>query len=189
MNNKVSLIAGLGNPGPEYTKTRHNAGFWFLDALATMPFKAQTKLRAELCSWQHQDQTILLLKPTTFMNHSGQAIAACAKYYKINPKEILVVHDELDLAPGTIRYKLGGGHGGHNGLRDIIGHLGRDFQRLRLGIGHPGVGRDVSGFVLSQVSKAEQESIDASIAKALTELNFIIDGAADKFMQQLHTKQ
>ena len=149
----IRLIVGLGNPGREYETTRHNAGYWWLDELArlqNLSFKSESKFHGLAARGQLHGHEMLLLKPQTFMNVSGRAVGALAQFYKIAPAEMLVVHDELDLPPGVARLKMGGGHGGHNGLKDIIAHLGsKDFWRLRLGIGHPGERADVAGYVLN----------------------------------------
>lgn len=182
---------GLGNPGPQYSKTRHNAGFWFLDALAE---RERTALRLEsrfqglAGKLEHQGQPLLLLEPQGFMNRSGHAVAMMARYWKIAPEEILVVHDELDFPPGTIKAKQGGGHGGHNGLRDIVAQLGsNNFFRLRIGIGHPGDRSKVTDYVLGPPGKAEQEAITAAIESALAQevLNSLIAGDIAKAMNAM----
>jgi len=152
----LQAIVGLGNPGLEHQLTRHNAGFWFVDALAARcggHFRGHARYQSEVCRVQFAGVELTLLKPQTYMNRSGLAIRALADYMKIAPEQILVVHDELDLPPGVARMKLGGGHGGHNGLRDTITHIGANFWRLRLGIGHPGEKHRVSGHVLDNFSK------------------------------------
>ncbi|MCL4136463.1 UNVERIFIED_CONTAM: hypothetical protein GTU68_014286 [Idotea baltica] len=177
----IKLIVGLGNPGEKYTKTRHNAGFLFLDALCDQLGGRSTKVVIA-------DKEVRLLAPDTFMNLSGQAVVAATQYYKIQLSEILVVHDELDLDPGVARLKLGGGHGGNNGLRDIIQKMGsKEYARLRIGIGHPGVGRDVSSYVLKQANKDEQAKIDNAIAESLRVINLIAEGEFPKAMNELHT--
>ena len=142
MSSHIKLIVGLGNPGNQYEKTRHNAGFWFIDTLASQlgeTLKHESKFHGEVVKTAINYRNVWLLKPDTFMNKSGLAIAALANFYKIEPEEILIVHDELDIPPGSIRFKVGGGHGGHNGLRDTVAKMGsKSFQRLRVGIGHPG---------------------------------------------------
>lgn len=164
------LIVGLGNPGPEYETTRHNVGFWFVDHLAD-------KLRISLAPQSKffgkagRDGDVWLLEPTTYMNRSGQAVAALANFYKITPAEVLVIHDDLDLPPGGIRLKQGGGNGGHNGLKDIQAKLGTpDFWRLRIGIGHPrtlGLSQQVADFVLHQPRKEEQPDIEHALSRCL----------------------
>ena len=188
---RVSLIVGLGNPGSEYEKTRHNAGFWFLDELArqkSISFKPEKKFHGETARYKHNGEDVWLLKPTTFMNLSGQAVQALAHFYKINLDEILVVHDELDLSVDTARLKKGGGHGGHNGLRDIASKMGgNDYLRLRLGIGHPGDKSKVTNHVLKKASTDDQISIERNIERALNVLPLIIDGEIQKAMNELHT--
>lgn len=170
----IRLIVGLGNPGPEYARTRHNAGFWFLDALARREngfFREESKFKGEVCRIRLNGHDTWLLKPSTFMNASGQAVVALALYYKILPDEILVVHDELDLPPGCMKLKCGGGNAGHNGLKDITAQLGTpDFWRLRLGTGHPrtlGLAQQVYDFVLSAPSVEHEAAIHNCIAEAL----------------------
>ena len=186
------MIVGLGNPGSEYRGTRHNAGADFVEALAKL---RGCTLRSEARYFGLAGQLTLsghdlrLLIPTTFMNRSGKAVAAIATFYKIEPEQILVAHDELDIAPGTARFKRGGGHGGHNGLRDIIPALGnnKDFYRLRIGIGHPGHASRVSGYVLGQPSSDDRRRIDASIAEAIDSLPLLLEGDATKAMTRLHS--
>ncbi len=190
MSGGVALIVGLGNPGSQYSDTRHNAGFWFLDAVARsygVQFRPESKFHGEVCRISVDGRQVWLLKPATFMNRSGQAVAALSRFYKIPLEKILVVHDELDLAPGVARLKRGGGHGGHNGLRDIIAQLGgRDYQRLRLGIGHPGTGRDVSAYVLNRAPAAEEHLIEEAMAQAQALLPLMVQGELDKAMNRLH---
>lgn len=191
----INLIAGLGNPGPEYEQTRHNAGFRLVDELArqagvTLKFEAKFngvlgKYTAPSAGESPRDRW--LLKPHTFMNRSGQPIAALAGFYKIATPDILVVHDDLDLPVGTLRIKQGGGHGGHNGLRDIIAHVGENFLRLRIGIGHPGKDNDVVGYVLKRAPAAEQALLDAALDEALSVMPLLLSGNIEKAMQQLHT--
>jgi len=188
---RVSLIVGLGNPGSEYERTRHNAGFWFLDELArqhSLSFKLDKKFHGETARYKHNGKDVWLLKPTTFMNLSGQAVQALAHFYKINLDEILVVHDELDLSVDTARLKKGGGHGGHNGLRDIASKMGgNNYLRLRLGIGHPGDKSKVTNHVLKKASTDDQISIERNIERALNVLPLVIDGELQKAMNELHT--
>jgi PTH1 family peptidyl-tRNA hydrolase len=189
---RVELIVGLGNPGAEYEDTRHNAGFWFVDTLARQQnvfFKSEKKFHGEVAKFSHAGQDVWLLKPETFMNLSGQAVQALARFYKINVENILVVHDDLDLPPGAARLKQGGGHGGHNGLRDIISKMGGNgFQRLRLGIGHPGDKSRVTGHVLKKSSSEDRIAIENAIDAALKVLPTILDGELQKAMNQLHTQ-
>ncbi|MGB3609860.1 MAG: aminoacyl-tRNA hydrolase [Cellvibrio sp.] len=188
----LQLIVGLGNPGPEYDRTRHNAGADFVAELAyregasLVPENKFFGLTARL---NFQGRDLRLLIPTTFMNRSGQAISAMAQFYKIPPEAILVAHDELDLAPGVARFKHGGGHGGHNGLRDTISALGnnQNFHRLRLGIGHPGSAAQVVGFVLKKAPASEQSLIDEAIDRAIHALPDAVKGNWGTAMQNLHT--
>ena len=191
--NAIRLIVGLGNPGREYEATRHNAGFWWVDRLAAgrgaslCPEKKFYGLAARL---NQSGQELWLLEPQVFMNRSGQAVAALAHFYKITPPEILVVHDELDLPPGTMRLKQGGGHGGHNGLKDIVAHLGvADFWRLRLGIGHPGDRNEVVNYVLNPPRRDEQELIEAALDKGLAVLPQLLAGDMQAAMLKLHTNE
>lgn len=190
--NGIKLFVGLGNPGEKYQATRHNAGFWWVDQLAASTnsklaldakfFGITCKLNPTADTW--------LLKPTTFMNASGKAVAALANYYKISPAEILVIHDELDLNPGTVKLKKGGGHGGHNGLKDITAALGTaDFWRLRLGIGHPGDKNEVVNFVLKAASKDEQTAINQCIDDSLQVTTHLLNGDFEAAMLKLHTKK
>jgi len=187
----IRLIVGLGNPGADYVDTRHNAGFWLIDDIAAewrLGFRFEKRYNAEECRLRANGRDIFLLKPQAFMNRSGQAVAALARYYKIAPAEMLVIHDELDLPAGTNRIKQAGGHGGHNGLRDIVNHLGsRDFFRIRIGIGHPGDASQVVDYVLHRPSAAELEAIRAANRATLAVLPLIVEGRIDKAMQALHT--
>jgi len=184
----ITLIAGLGNPGPRYIATRHNAGFWFVDQIAEQAheqFRREAKFFGEVC---RIDSKYWLLKPNTFMNHSGQAVAALANYYKIPVEQILVVHDELDFPPGIARLKQAGGDGRHNGLKDIICHLGNKFLRLRLGIGHPGRSSEVVNYVLDSASRDDQVAIENAMDAALATIPLILAGDINKAMQQLHSQ-
>lgn len=187
----VKLIVGLGNPGEKYAKTRHNAGFLFLDALCSqlgVNLKTDKTCFGRSAKVTIAGQEVRLLAPDTFMNLSGKAVGAATHYYKIDMSEVLVAHDELDLDAGVARLKLSGGHGGNNGLRDIIQQGGtKDFARLRIGIGHPGVGRDVSSYVLKQANKADQQSIDNAIAESLRVIDLIVQGDYPRAMNELHT--
>ncbi|MDP1997640.1 MAG: aminoacyl-tRNA hydrolase [Gallionella sp.] len=187
----IRLIAGLGNPGREYESTRHNVGFRWVDELArlqNLSFKNETKFHGLAARGQLHGHEMLLLKPQTFMNVSGRSVGAMAQFYKIEPAEILVVHDDLDLQPGAARLKLGGGHGGHNGLKDIIAHLGtRDFWRLRLGIGHPGERAEVVNFVLNDPRKEERALIDQAVQRALEISDLIVAGKQEAAMLKLHS--
>ena len=192
----IRLIVGLGNPGPEYEQTRHNAGFWLVDNLANsfvgLPPAARIAFQCQGRQGQRSaTTTCFLLEPLTFMNRSGLSVGQLARFYKINPDEILVVHDELDLSPGTAKLKKGGSSGGHNGLKDITSALGtQDYWRLRLGIGHPrslNSQQAVADFVLHRPRKEEQSLIEESIDKALRVLPLVFDGKFDQATMQLHT--
>ncbi len=187
----IRLIVGLGNPGREYESTRHNVGFVWLDELAReykFNFNMETKFHGLSARGKVAEDELWLLKPQTFMNLSGRAVGALAQFYKITPAEILVVHDELDLAPGIARLKLGGGHGGHNGLKDIIAQLGtKDFWRLRIGIGHPGDRNEVSNYVLGTARREERDLIDAAIQRSLALAPLIIAGKLEAAMLKLHS--
>ncbi len=188
----IKIIVGLGNPGPEHVLTRHNAGFWFVDALAARldgRFRSHTRFHGEICRVTIDGDEITLLKPATYMNRSGLAIRALSDYLKVAPAETLVVHDELDLPVGDARFKLGGGHGGHNGLRDTVTHIGADFWRLRIGIGHPGDKSQVIDYVLRRAPKEEEEQILASIASSLDALQVFLGQGAEKAMNGLHQKR
>ncbi len=190
MSQSINLIVGLGNPGNEYIDTRHNAGFWFLDELAKNyrgDFKADKKFFGNSARININGQDIWLLKPTTFMNLSGQALQALAQFYKIKIENTLVVHDELDLDPGIARLKKGGGHGGHNGLRDISSRSGKDFWRIRLGIGHPGDRNKVTGYVLNKPSIDDKISIDRAIDNAIRVIPEIVADEMQKAMNTLHS--
>jgi PTH1 family peptidyl-tRNA hydrolase len=189
------LIVGLGNPGPQYSQTRHNAGFWFLDALHKSAgidsgFRTQTKLSAEVCRSSVFGRECILAKPTVFMNHSGQAVRALMDYYKIPVENLLIAYDELDLPPGTIRLKSGGGHGGHNGIRDTFRHLdGTDFLRLRIGIGHPGFKGAVTGYVLSRATADQELSMMQSIGGAIEVMPDLLSGNLSRATKDLHTSE
>ncbi len=186
----IKLIVGLGNPGAEYDDTRHNAGFWFVDLLAARHgavFKAESKFHGQACRIRFGHQECWLLKPATFMNRSGQSISSLAKYYKIEPAEILVAHDELDMAAGVARLKLGGGHGGHNGLRDTIKSLAtKDFWRLRVGIDHPGDAKQVVNYVLGRPSRGDAAEIEMALDNAERVLSDILSGEFQQAMNRLH---
>ncbi len=190
----IKLIVGLGNPGEKYAKTRHNAGFLFLDTWLRRHYPSELlrpdkNLLGNCVQLSCGGQAIRLLAPTTFMNLSGNSVRAALSYYKLAPNEMLVVHDELDLDPGIARLKLGGGHGGNNGLRHITQMLGTsDFARLRLGIGHPGVGRDVANYVLKAANLAEQELIEHAIDESLAVMEAVVRGEFALAMNQLHSR-
>lgn len=187
----IKAIIGLGNPGTKYTRTRHNAGFWFIEALASQMgahLLSDNKLHGIYAKASTPHQSVHLLMPTTFMNVSGRAAQALQHFYKLHVSEILVVHDELDLLPGVVKLKQGGGHAGHNGLRDIMACLNSpDFMRLRLGIGRP-PGEEVSNYVLAAPTEAERISIDRAIDDALRVVPLLLEGKTADAMKQLHTQ-
>jgi PTH1 family peptidyl-tRNA hydrolase len=187
----IKLFVGLGNPGPDYEATRHNAGFWWIEGLARQLKVSLTPDRSYfgLVARANVDgQMVWLLEPQTFMNLSGKSVAALARFFKIQPQEILVVHDELDIAPGQVKLKLGGSHAGHNGLRDIHGQLGSaDYWRLRIGIGHPGVKSEVANWVLKKPAPEQRELIEASINHSLRAYPALLAGDMDKATLQIHT--
>jgi len=189
----LQLLVGLGNPGPEYASTRHNAGQDFVEAFARqhrVTLNSEPKFFAFSARLTLEGSELRLLIPTTFMNLSGKAVAAFARFYKIAAENILVVHDELDLAPGIARLKFGGGHGGHNGLRDITSALGNNgnFGRLRIGIGHPGHAKLVSNYVLKKASPDDQQKIDTAIDTSLRHVPELVRGEWEKAMRELHTE-
>ncbi|MEO7252582.1 MAG: aminoacyl-tRNA hydrolase [Arenimonas sp.] len=187
----IRLIVGLGNPGAEHARTRHNAGFWFIDALAAKVgarFGLESKLHGETAKYHSQVHTVNLLKPATFMNLSGRSVASALRYWKIEPEECLIAHDELDLDPGTARLKFDGGHGGQNGLRDTVQHLGHgQFHRLRIGIGHPGHKDRVTPWVLGRPGKDDEAAILRAIDDAMAVIPLAIAGDFNDAMKQLHT--
>lgn len=192
MSAQVDIIVGLGNPGAEYANTRHNAGFWFVDEVARQfggAFKSEKKFNGELARCVIHGRDVLLLKPTTFMNLSGQALQPLMNFYKVAIENVLVAHDDLDLPVGTIRLKQGGGHGGHNGLRDIMARCGgNNFQRLRIGIGHPGEKTMVTSHVLKKASDEDARVIEDGISRTIAELDLIVNGDSQKAMHKLHTE-
>jgi PTH1 family peptidyl-tRNA hydrolase len=190
----IRLIVGLGNPGSEHETDRHNAGFWWVDAIARAQggtWRHESRFHGDLARVRIDSHELWLLKPSTYMNRSGQAVSSVARFYRLVPADILVAHDELDLSPGTVRLKRGGGSGGHNGLKDISSALGGpDYWRLRIGIGHPRdlyPGREVIDFVLARPSRSEQESIDAGLARASDVLPRLVGGHFERAGQALHT--
>ena len=188
----VKLIAGLGNPGAKYSETRHNAGFWFVEALAQQygaRFLPEKRFHGEVAKVDVGGNRIWLLKPATFMNRSGQSLRSLADFYRLEAENILVVHDEIDLDAGTVRLKSGGGHGGHNGLRDIIAQLGgRDFHRLRIGVGHPGDRDQVVDYVLHRPGSDDRRMIDDAITAALRVMPKVAAGEWEKAMHELHSR-
>lgn len=189
----IQLIAGLGNPGAKYESTRHNVGFWFVDELARSKgcvLRHDSKFQGDVGKITLNGQPVWLIKPTTYMNLSGQAVSALAKYYKLSVENILIAHDELDLNPGDVRLKCGGGHGGHNGLRDLIAHFGtKEFYRLRIGIGHPGSAAEVTNYVLGTPSSTDKRLLQDAIDDCMPVLPQIINGEMQKAMNHLHGRK
>ena len=189
----IKLFVGLGNPGPEYQATRHNAGFWWLDEVArslAIPLALDRSYQSALGRGSVNGQAVWLLQPMTFMNLSGRPVAALARFYKIAPENILVAHDDMDIAPGEAKLKRGGGHGGHNGLRDIHAQLGSsDYWRLRIGIGHPGDKSEVLGWVLKKPSMDHQIAIAQSMERARLALPQLLSGAMEQATLQIHTSK
>ncbi|MBX3641877.1 MAG: aminoacyl-tRNA hydrolase [Rubrivivax sp.] len=188
----IRLLVGLGNPGPEYEATRHNAGFWWLDAAARKlgvtlaPQRSYFGLAAKASTPQGP---VWLLQPMTYMNLSGKSVASLARFFKLPPQEILVAHDELDLMPGQVKIKFGGGHAGHNGLRDIHAQLGSaDYWRLRLGIGHPGVKAEVVDYVLRKPAPEQRELIEQTVARSVDALDLLLAGDMERAMMKVHAK-
>jgi len=192
VSTSIRLLVGLGNPDPRDARTRHNAGFWFADAVASRwgaSFRSQSNFFGDVADCQVDGQRLRLLKPTTYMNNSGRSVAALAHFYKLENDEVLIAHDEIDLPPGTVRLKQGGGHGGHNGLRDIIPQLGGpEFARLRIGVGHPGNKDAVVGYVLKTALADEQRAIDDALELAVDHFPDIVAGKFAVVMNSLHTK-
>jgi PTH1 family peptidyl-tRNA hydrolase len=187
----LRIIVGLGNPGPEHQVTRHNAGFWFVDLLARRhggEFRDYRKYSGETARINIADREIMLLKPTTYMNRSGLSIRQVSDFFKIAPEEIWVAHDELDLPVGTVRLKQGGGHGGHNGLRDTIAHIGEAFWRLRLGIGHPGNKAEVIDYVLTRAPRTEEDLILETISTTADVMPLLLEQGAERAMTRLHSR-
>jgi len=189
MGQPIDLIAGLGNPDPEYLATRHNAGFWFVDTLARSHgarFSPQKKLEAEATEITLGGHRIRLLKPMTYMDESGRALAKAINFFRIPPERVLVAYDELDLPPGRARLKFDGGHAGHNGMRSIISHIGSSFWRIRIGVGHPGDRSKVTGYVLRRAPQAEENLILDSISEAIGILPDLIEQGGQPAMNRLH---
>ena len=194
MSGAIRLIVGLGNPGEKYIGTRHNAGHEFVRKLAVQlkfnELKPNLKLFSKASRISNIDEDLHLIIPETFMNESGRSVAAYSRFFKISPKEILVVHDDLDIAAGVARFKTGGGHGGHNGLRDIICSLGKnsDFYRLRIGIGHPGSADKVTSYVLSKPPAQDKQNINLAIDEAISLIPILLEGNITLAMSKLHSK-
>ena len=187
----IKCVIGLGNPGAQYANTRHNAGVWLVQHLAALfnfKLKVQTKCSASIASGSIHGKKCILAIPSTYMNESGRSVQAICSYYKLLPREILIAHDELDIEPGSMKLKIGGGHAGHNGLRDIHQKLSdNQYARLRVGIGHPGRSSDVSNFVLSAPNRSDKADILSSIDFACHHIDLILQGEFEKFMQQVHS--
>jgi peptidyl-tRNA hydrolase, PTH1 family len=192
MSTHVSIIAGLGNPEDRYERTLHNAGFWFADELARElgeSFRREKRFDADTCKVRIKGEEIWVVKPQSYMNLSGGPIRGMLDYYRLDVKDLLVAHDEIDLPPGTVRLKKGGGHGGHNGLRDIIRHCSADFMRLRLGVGHPGDKSQVTNYVLKRASSDVESEIMKNIAEALNVMPLLVGSGLNAAMKKLHTKK
>lgn len=187
----LRLLVGLGNPGPEYQRTRHNAGVWLLEQLVDaqrLTWHHEARFQGRVAKWSG-DEPLWLLCPATYMNRSGLSVGALARFYRLEPKEILVVHDELDFEAGTVRLKQGGGSGGHNGLKDIMAHLGgTDFWRLRVGIGHPGKGADVADYVLNRPLLAEEQAIEQALLTIIKVMPLLREGQFQTAMGVLHSQ-
>jgi len=191
MKKPIRIIAGLGNPEGQYERTLHNAGFWFADALARKfggHFRYEKKFDAEICRVKIHGEDVWVVKPQSYMNHSGPPVRGMLDYYRLKPAELLVAHDEIDLPPGTVRIKDSGGHGGHNGIRDVIQHCGAEFLRLRLGVGHPGEKDKVTGYVLKPGSADVEAAIERNIDDAIGVLPELVDGNIHAAMKKLHTQ-
>lgn len=192
MSNSIRIIAGLGNPEDKYERTLHNAGFWFVDALADKyggSFRYEKKFDADYCRINLHGEDVWLVKPQSYMNLSGGPIRGLMDYYRLKVSDLLVAHDEIDLPPGTTRLKSGGGHGGHNGLRDIINHCSADFVRLRLGVGHPGDKSQVTNYVLKRASSDVERAIEDSIVDAIAVMPLLIEDGLNAATKELHTRE
>ncbi len=190
MASHLTIIAGLGNPEDRYAQTLHNAGFWFVDELARQSgtqFRYEKRFDADLCKIELADEDVWLLKPQSYMNLSGGPVRSMLDYYRLTANELLVAHDEIDLQPGTVRLKQGGGHGGHNGLRDVIQHCGKDFMRLRLGVGHPGHKDQVTNYVLKRAPGDVEAAILQNIDEAADVMSLLVDDGLNAAMKKLHT--
>ena len=188
----LSIIAGLGNPESKYERTLHNAGFWFVDAVARKyggEFRYEKKFDCDYCRVNIQGDDVWLVKPQNYMNQSGPPIRAMLDYYRLKSRDLLVAHDEIDLPPGTVRLKQGGGHGGHNGIRDVMRHCGADFMRLRIGVGHPGEKDKVTGYVLNRGSSDVEAAVEANIDEAMDALPLLLDDGLNAAMKALHTRE
>ena len=189
---QLNIIVGLGNPEDKYERTLHNAGFWFVDTVARKyggQFRYEKKFDAECCRVNIQGEEVWLVKPQSYMNLSGGPVRGVMDYYRLKPGGLLVAHDEIDLPPGTVRLKKGGGHGGHNGLRDVIQHCGAEFMRLRLGVGHPGEKTRVTGYVLKRGSADVERAVASNIDDAIAVLPLLMDDGLNAATKALHTKE
>ena len=192
MSAVVTMIAGLGNPDSKYERTLHNAGFWFVDALLRKyggEFRYDKKFDAEICRIDLQGNEVRLVKPQGFMNLSGGPVRGVLDYYRLQPEQLLVAHDEIDLPPGTVRLKLGGGHGGHNGMRDVMRHCGSDFMRLRIGVGHPGEKSMVTNYVLKKGTADVEAAVNKTLDDAVAVMPILVEDGLNAAMKKLHTKQ
>ena len=188
----IKLVVGLGNPQKNLLLTRHNVGYWYLDKLLEKfdsKLVEDKKLNSFWCKVEYKGDSIFLVKPSLFINDSGKSISSFIKYYKILPENILVIHDDIDLNVGDTRLKFGGGHGGHNGLRDIINHIGKNYWRLRIGVGHPGEKTLVHNYVLNNPSKNDNLEINISINESFENIDILLDGQFDKYTKILHTRE
>jgi PTH1 family peptidyl-tRNA hydrolase len=191
MTTHLTMIAGLGNPDERYERTLHNAGFWFVDALARdrhEAFRYEKRFDAEICRIRLAGEDVWLVKPQSYMNLSGAPIRGMLDYYRLSVDDLLVAHDEIDLPPGTVRLKKGGGHGGHNGLRDTISHCGADFMRLRLGVGHPGDKSKVTSYVLNRGPSEVEAAVEREIDTALRVMPLLAESGLNAAMKELHTR-
>ena len=190
MNSNLKVIAGIGNPGEKYSSTLHNAGFWLLDEIASrekIEFSLEKRFDLQMCQVSLSGKDIWLIKPQKFMNLSGGPIGEFLRYFKIPTNEMIVAHDEIDLLPSTVKFKISGGHAGHNGLRDIIRHCDKDFMRIRIGVGHPGNKDEVIKYVLKNAKKSLRQDINKSIERVIRILPMIIQGNTQEAMKKLHT--
>ncbi len=191
MSQSIHIVAGLGNPEDKYERTLHNAGFWFVDALARKyggSFRFDKKFDADFCRIKLHGNDVWLVKPQSYMNLSGAPIRSVMDYYRLNVDQLLVAHDEIDLPPGTTRLKKGGGHGGHNGLRDIIQHCGAEFVRLRLGVGHPGEKSQVTNYVLKRAPADVERAIEDNIDDAVAVMPLLLEDGLNAATKKLHTR-
>ena len=191
MKKAIRIIAGLGNPEERYERTLHNAGFWFVEAVAREfggQFRYEKKFDAEICRVRVHGEDVWLVKPQSYMNHSGPPVRGMLDYYRLQTAQLLVAHDEIDLPPGTVRIKDGGGHGGHNGIRDVIRHCGPDFLRLRLGVGHPGEKDKVTNYVLKRGPSETEAAIERNIDETIAVMPELVEGDVNAAMKKLHTR-